>query len=653
MPCDAGRHGLGPAEPPTGWRDSTERRALRQPGWTQEFRKSNGLDPPALACAASKVSSSKREILDRPGVPVLLVHRGPAGVRHRLDGDGPWIVGRAEDCEIQILDPMVSRHHLRIERDGLKLRFRDLGGTNPTLVRGRIQRQGELVPGMALTLGGTRAELVIADQAPEVEVSPDSDTAVREREQLAQESSEGEPLSASVLIPLLRDEESASGVSSVALRAVLQALQHEEGLIAEFAPETDPRVLASARLGGEPAPLQVGERLFDEFAGCEQATILRRDTDDVLLLPLGGSPPAGMLLTKPKPHAPPGQSLLAQGRLLAELIGARLAEVRRREALEAELGRMREALHPGHEMLLASRRLHETRHAITAAAQHMLPVYFVAPDGTERELLARSLHAQSELADGPFVPFFCSMVPTHRADEELFGASQRQRLLPLGARGPALLRANRGTLFLDSPELLPIAVQDRLAQALSRGNLLVPGASAALPLELRLVVAAEQVPSEMTADGPHLRPALAELLTGIRIDVPALRDHPDDILALAELVLRKLGPGHGETPRQLTGPAQQLLVAYTWPGNLRELQRVVQNAAALAGQEPIAPRHLPPEIREHEPGADLRFDTLAGNERQYILRVLTAVGGNRRRAAKLLGIAVSTLYDKLKRLPQE
>ncbi|MFY9345922.1 MAG: helix-turn-helix domain-containing protein, partial [Planctomycetota bacterium] len=134
-----------------------------------------------------------------------------------------------------------------------------------------------------------------------------------------------------------------------------------------------------------------------------------------------------------------------------------------------------------------------------------------------------------------------------------------------------------------------------------------------------------------------------------QLEVPPLRGHPRDILALAELMLSELGTRPDGSPRLLTERAKRLLVTWSWPGNVRELRLVLESAAAQARNEPIAPRHLPPTVCAG-PGeaANPAIPTLADVERQHIADVMQRTGGNRTRAAQILGIAPSTLYEKLK-----
>ena len=154
----------------------------------------------------------------------------------------------------------------------------------------------------------------------------------------------------------------------------------------------------------------------------------------------------------------------------------------------------------------------------------------------------------------------------------------------------------------------------------------------------------------MPGEEATLDPELVDRLRQQRIEVPPLRSDSRDVLALAELFLSELGSCPNGSPRLLKERTKRLLASHGWPGNVRELRLVLESAAAQAGNHPIAPRHLPPSIgKEPAGGAPSEIATLEQLERNHIVEVLQRTGGNRTRAAQMLGIASSTLYEKLKR----
>ena len=163
----------------------------------------------------------------------------------------------------------------------------------------------------------------------------------------------------------------------------------------------------------------------------------------------------------------------------------------------------------------------------------------------------------------------------------------------------------------------------------------------------RLVAATKVLPQTAPATWS---PLLAEMFESAHLTVPPLRSDARDVLALAELFLSEMGNTPDGSPRLLSERTKRLLVGYPWPGNVRELRQVLEGAASRAGNQQIAPRHLPETLAEpSETGGNVHILTLEDVEQRHIRDVLQRVGGNRARAAQVLGIAASTLYEKLKR----
>ena len=355
------------------------------------------------------------------------------------------------------------------------------------------------------------------------------------------------------------------------------------------------------------------------------------------------------------PSAPRSQDVLMLAAALAKLIWRRLDEAEERIRLRAEVHKMRTQGDPVRTFLLAGARLGNVAQKLQVAAQDGLSVHLYGEDGTEKELLARHLHGASDRSAGPFVTFHCSLVPESRAEEELLGTGEAG---PDGSMiGGNFARAHGGLLYIEQPELLGKQVQDRLADLIARGSHSGGPGSQKIPIDVRVVSASNEVPirgSKGTRGPdpqvPRMRQALAESLLGITVEVPPLRSEPAEIAPLAELILSEMGPAADGAPRSLTDSARRLLMEYSWPGNLRQLRRTLEFAAARAGSQPIAPRFLPPEVQTGTVGDSSPIPTLAELERQHILKVLEACGGNRREVAARLGIAISTLYEKLRRL---
>jgi len=560
-----------------------------------------------------------------------------------------WTIGRAEDNDICLRDPTVSRRHLVLERQFDDFFVRDVGSSNPMLLDGRPIREGLFRPGQTLLVGTTR--LTLEARSPSVRVVMDrTQTFVQSREVLDPEAiAETTPafqealVATGVLDRLSRpdlDLESQSEIAQHLLELALDLSHRQRGAIGRLL-EDGMEPLASIDRGPTPQALHLPEQLVREARSLMQPHIVvameGASQVDRLLIPMGAGPSMLLVLDEPRQGAPSGQALLRFARALGALILTRFQESSARLQLREEVARLRFQGSAAHNAVLACGRLHDTRQQLRRVANQDVPVLLVGEAGTEHEDLARYLHSESLRGRGPLVSFHPAFVPAAAIDGELFGS---------GPEHPgAVQRAHGGTLYIDQIEHLPLATQERLFVTLQSRRLLLGGMT--LPVDIRLV-AATTGPLSNAAAPPH--PPLVDLLDRCTIAIPPLRSDARDILVLAEVFLSQLGPGPTGAPRLLSERAKRVLTDCRWPGNVRQLRIVLEAAAARAGLQPIAPRHLEPELAplvESNNGEVLA--SLESVERQHIRDVLLRVGSNRARAAQVLGIAASTLYEKIKK----
>ncbi len=571
-----------------------------------------------------------------------------------------WTIGRAEDCDICLRDPTVSRRQIQLERFADEFRFQSLSSTNPVLLNGRPANQGVLPVGGTLTIGLTRLTLdrrsnlarVTDDSQHTVLLSrevldDDAPTTVRPRE-LADITAEDLTCVLSALNWPLAEMGNLEDAAEPLLDLCLNLCGRRRGMLGTFQPSGAFRCLASLDRTDNRRELRVAEHLLHEARASGRPFLVtnrpRGEGVERLLIPFGPGPGGIILLEEPRRGAPAGQDLLRLSVAMATLVWSRLHNVEERLRLRDELSRARFAGTPAHDAVLVCSRLQAPRRQVRESAHLTLPVQIAGEEGTEKEDLARLLHASGPNSGGPFVPVYCTLLAAHRVEEELFGNSRLQD-------GGALARAHGGTLYLDRPNHLEPHVQERLFRTLREGRIEV--GDHAIPVRVRLVTSLQVDPDPDAPPAPVLIPALAELLTALRLDIPPLREEPRDVAALADLFLAQMGPGPDGMPRTMTERAKGLLSAYSWPGNTRELRVVLEAAAAKAGVKPIAPRHLPDEVQNPNDTDPRTLPTLEDVERLHIRTVLARVAGNRSRASQVLGIATSTLYEKLKRFKLE
>ncbi len=295
---------------------------------------------------------------------------------------------------------------------------------------------------------------------------------------------------------------------------------------------------------------------------------------------------------------------------------------------------------------------------IERAAPSTATILIRGETGTGKELVARAAHHASDRSGKPFVSINCAALPEGLLESELFG-HVKGAFSGAVADSPGLFRAAQGgTLFLDELGEMPLAIQAKLLRVLEAREVRPVGGTQSLPVDVRIVSATNKdLLAEIEAG--RFREDLYYRCAVVEVEVPPLRARPDDIPLLARHFLARCAREREQPERKLAPEALAALLAYPWPGNVRELANAIEHAAVVAGDS-ILPADLPARVREyaaapHEAGTaapPLPGDetlTLAELERRHVLALLAREGGDRRRAAELLGIDLSTLYRKIKR----
>ena len=273
--------------------------------------------------------------------------------------------------------------------------------------------------------------------------------------------------------------------------------------------------------------------------------------------------------------------------------------------------------------------------------------------GTGKEIIARYIHELSARREGPFLSINCGALPESLLESELFGhvkgsftGAIRDKIGLFGA-------STKGTFFLDEIGETTPATQVKLLRALQHREVIPVGSTDAIPVDTRVVAATNRDLDEEIRAG-HFRSDLYYRLNVIALHMPPLRQRQDDIPVLADHFLHRIGEMRNEAPRRLSDAARSALIEYAWPGNVRELENALERAVILTEDVVITPAALPERVtqRRAEPLVSTRTPpnpTLEAVERAYIMWVLQSEGGNKSRAADVLGIDPSTLYRKLSR----
>ncbi len=280
-------------------------------------------------------------------------------------------------------------------------------------------------------------------------------------------------------------------------------------------------------------------------------------------------------------------------------------------------------------------------------------VLITGQSGTGKEMVARALHQQSPRRDRPFIAVDCAAIPDALIESELFGHARGAFTDAKTARTGLVPEAEGGTIFLDEIADLPLAVQPKLLRVLQERRVRPIGSDAELAVDVRVVAATNRDLEAMVA-AREFREDLYYRINVVQLALPPLRVRAGDVLMLAQHFLEHFARMFGRGTTGLTPEAAERLTRYPWPGNVRELRNAIERAVAMANGESLTVEDLPEKVRGYrqapEALSNLSIDlTLDELERQHILRVLDAKGGNKLAAAHALDIDRKTLYRKLQR----
>jgi DNA-binding NtrC family response regulator len=276
-------------------------------------------------------------------------------------------------------------------------------------------------------------------------------------------------------------------------------------------------------------------------------------------------------------------------------------------------------------------------------------VLIQAESGTGKELIARAIHETSPRSAGPFVPVDCGALSEGIVDSELFG-HERGAFTGADRSSTGLFRAaTRGTLFLDEVGELPLAAQVKLLRAIQEREIRPLGSTRSIPVDVRIVAATNRNLEDEVRAG-RFRSDLYYRLRVISIELPPLRERPEDIPVLAAHFVERYGGSKGITG--LEPPALEALIGYAWPGNIRELENRIEAAVALSRGPNLTLENLALEQNRAEPGARVAPRgialSLSAYERACLEAALARADGSVPRAAELLGLGRSTLYRKMR-----
>lgn len=308
----------------------------------------------------------------------------------------------------------------------------------------------------------------------------------------------------------------------------------------------------------------------------------------------------------------------------------------------------------GFEMIIGSApALKKAIEAARRVAPLDYPVLILGESGTGKELFANAIHHASPRRKKRLVAMNCAAMTESIMEDELFGHAKGAFTDARTERAGRFEHADGGTLFMDEIGDMPAAMQAKLLRVLENGEVVRLGSNDPVRVNVRLISATNRNLEEMVAN-KEFRQDLYFRIKGMTITIPPLRERRQDIPLLIHYFLRQAAEKHGKDVEGIAPEAQQFLMNYAWPGNVRQLRNVVETMVILSGGKKLTVDSIPDDVRPSaEPGAAGGMSNLVGMtmeqaERELIRNTLRLTNGNREEAAKQLGIGERTLYRKLK-----
>ncbi|MGE3319029.1 MAG: sigma-54-dependent transcriptional regulator [Candidatus Berkiella sp.] len=310
---------------------------------------------------------------------------------------------------------------------------------------------------------------------------------------------------------------------------------------------------------------------------------------------------------------------------------------------------------PNDELIGQSAVFHTLREQIAKLARSQAPIYISGPSGCGKELVARIIHQSGPRSDGPFIPVNCGAIPQELMESEFFGFLKGSFTGANTDKIGFFQAAHKGTLFLDEVADLPLAMQVKLLRAIQEKAIRPLGSNKEISLDVRILCATHKNLQQLVQQN-QFRQDLFYRLNVIELKVPSLQERKEDIPLLTQHILSKIAVNAGTQTPGIDNEALSLLNQYDFPGNIRELENILERAYTLSDGKHIHFKdlHLPHQAKPKMTKQELPLDDyLISMERQVIIDALEKSHGNKTAAAKLLGLSFRTLRYRLKKLGLE
>ncbi|MBI4705667.1 MAG: sigma-54-dependent Fis family transcriptional regulator [Deltaproteobacteria bacterium] len=405
---------------------------------------------------------------------------------------------------------------------------------------------------------------------------------------------------------------------------------------------------AIVRLGQQPFDVALVDLMLGSVGGLEVLDCALRHWPDIVVIVLTGY---GTVETAVEAMKRGAQDFLSKP-IDIEKLSVLIHKCMRHQQLAIENRRLRQEVRDRFSVgriLGRSPRMLELFREIEQVAQTDATVLLRGESGVGKELCANAIHYHGARHAGPLIKVAVGALGAGVLESELFGHVRGAFTGAVRGRTGRFEQADRGTIFLDEVGDIELGTQIKLLRVLQEQQLERVGGNETIQIDVRVIAGSNRDLKAAIAQG-RFREDLYYRLNVVSIRVPALREHASDIPVIADHFLRHYARRHGRSVRRIARPALGALASYLWPGNVRELRNCIESLVVTSRTSTIELDDLPAQVRGHqdEPKLELGLGTtLAQMEREAILRTLALAGGNKAKAARLLGIGLKTLYRRL------
>jgi two-component system, NtrC family, response regulator HydG len=556
-------------------------------------------------------------------------------------------IGRDEAADLSLTDPLVALRHCRISPDGNSYCIEDYGRLNRTAVNGKsITGSHALKHGDQIRIGDTRLVFLGPADADAGTLEPYDDGPIGSSE-------------VTVLPPTSTLRRTLADAANV-LRNTRDPVQVRENLLSlllSISPASGAAVLIDESLftrcrstSGD--SLLVNRALLNRALKDGVPILWNRPPKSIICVPLEafGHRRGAIYVESSTSESRLDYTHLNLFTGVAAIAALGYEFAATVEHFEAERERLEEALDCHHDLIGDSPAMAELERFIGKVSGSDSTVLIEGESGTGKELVARAIHRNSKRSQRIFVPINCAALPENLLESQLFGYEKGAFTGAVQQHKGEMEVASGGTLFLDEVGEMPLSTQAKLLRAIETREIKRVGGTRPIVVDFRLIAATNR-DLKAAAGKNEFREDLYYRLNVLTVRTPALREHPEDIPALARYFVMKYSREKGRLVRGITPQAQNILVQHAWPGNVRELRNVIERAIVLGSTDMIVPEDLPTELLASGAIGPFQLrDNVKASKRELIGKVLILAEGDYKRAAAIAGMHPNAMHRIINRL---